>query len=198
MHTTLYRLYNADDELIYVGVAGNPGRRFEQHRGDKPWWGEVVRIEVEHFATREAALEAERVTIASEHPPYNVIHKPKLTVVAKRLVWTCQGCGDAIGNGEGGLHVIHEDVHRHREWSRSREGGGFEPIDLSNFVPAAPWLVFHDECASDPRSVYFIDVERIRTFEDVIYWTAHLLESKSWLPFTDWHRLLYSLQTEAE
>ncbi len=30
--TTLYRLYNADGGLLYVGIAGNPGRR------STIWW----------------------------------------------------------------------------------------------------------------------------------------------------------------
>jgi len=59
MTTTLYRFYDVDDALLYIGVAGNPGRRFEQHASHKEWWTDVVRVELEHFATREEAAGAE-------------------------------------------------------------------------------------------------------------------------------------------
>lgn len=70
--TSLYRLYDASDVLLYVGIAGNPGRRFEQHRGEKPWWGEVARIMLEHFPSREAALAAESKAIKADRPRYNI------------------------------------------------------------------------------------------------------------------------------
>jgi predicted GIY-YIG superfamily endonuclease len=70
--TTLYRFYASDGTLLYIGVAGNPGRRFEQHRGEKPWWGDVARVRLEHLESREAALEAESKAIKAEHPRYNI------------------------------------------------------------------------------------------------------------------------------
>lgn len=72
--TTLYRLFNADDQLLYVGIAGNPGRRWEQHRGDKLWWGDVARTTLEHFDTREEAERAEITAIKTEHPLRNIVH----------------------------------------------------------------------------------------------------------------------------
>jgi hypothetical protein len=40
--TTLYRFYDASGRLLYVGIAGNPGRRFAQHGRDKSWWSQVA------------------------------------------------------------------------------------------------------------------------------------------------------------
>jgi predicted GIY-YIG superfamily endonuclease len=71
--TTLYRLFSDDGALLYVGIAGNPGRRFEQHRKDKPWWGQVAEIKLEHFQTRTAALTAETAAIKAERPRHNVV-----------------------------------------------------------------------------------------------------------------------------
>lgn len=70
--TTLYRLYGSTGCLLYVGVAGNPGRRFEQHRSEKPWWGEVSETRLEHFPSRPLALAAELRAIHTEAPIYNV------------------------------------------------------------------------------------------------------------------------------
>jgi hypothetical protein len=71
--TTLYRLYDQHEALLYVGVAGNPGRRFEQHAGAKPWWGEVTRADLTHYPDREQALLAERTSIATENPRHNIV-----------------------------------------------------------------------------------------------------------------------------
>lgn len=70
--TSLYRLSDVAGRLLYVGIAGNPGRRFEQHAGDKPWWGDVSSITLEHFTTREAALAAETRAIKTERPRHNI------------------------------------------------------------------------------------------------------------------------------
>ncbi len=74
--TTLYRLFSAEEDLIYVGIAGNPGRRFEQHAEDKPWWSAVATIRLEHFDTRDAARAAERHAIATELPYRNKADVP--------------------------------------------------------------------------------------------------------------------------
>lgn len=72
-HTSLYRLFAEDGALLYVGIAGNPGRRFEQHRSDKPWWGHVALTTVEHYRSRESAMVAELAAIRSEHPRHNIM-----------------------------------------------------------------------------------------------------------------------------
>jgi predicted GIY-YIG superfamily endonuclease len=70
----LYRFYDASDVLLYVGITVDPGARFKKHGGDKPWWSEVDRISIDHFATRQEALAAERKAIKEEQPLHNVIH----------------------------------------------------------------------------------------------------------------------------
>lgn len=72
--TTLYRFFGDRRVLLYVGVGGNPGRRFNQHAKDKLWWPNVVTTTMEHFGTRQEALDAETAAIRSEFPLYNVVH----------------------------------------------------------------------------------------------------------------------------
>lgn len=74
--TTLYRLFAQGGTLLYIGIGGNPGRRFEQHAADKPWWSEVSRVTVEHFPDRPDALAAELNAIRKESPKYNVEGQP--------------------------------------------------------------------------------------------------------------------------
>jgi predicted GIY-YIG superfamily endonuclease len=79
--TSLYLLFNADKDVIYIGVTSLSMHRLAQHAADKPWWQEVVWSRFFHFDTRKEALEAERRAIKSFRPCYNTIHmkdpKPK-------------------------------------------------------------------------------------------------------------------------
>ena len=69
----LYRCYDANDALLYVGLTSNPKQRFNSHEKGKSWWEDIVRIEVEHFDTRAACAAAERRAIKQESPLYNLI-----------------------------------------------------------------------------------------------------------------------------
>lgn len=70
----LYRFFDADDVLLYVGLTTNPPERLKKHRGEKPWWPEIAQMHVEYHPTVAALKEAERNVIATEKPRYNVQH----------------------------------------------------------------------------------------------------------------------------
>jgi DNA-binding transcriptional regulator YhcF (GntR family)/predicted GIY-YIG superfamily endonuclease len=70
--TALYRLFDSDGNLLYVGITNNPEYRFGQHRRTKPWWPQVDHNEIRWFDSLEEAAEAEKVTIAAEQPTHNV------------------------------------------------------------------------------------------------------------------------------
>jgi predicted GIY-YIG superfamily endonuclease len=70
----LYRAFNAQGQLLYVGITMNPGNRFAQHSDEKPWWTDVADIRVEHFGSRDRVLAAEREAIKTEQPLFNVMH----------------------------------------------------------------------------------------------------------------------------
>jgi len=65
-------MFDKNGGQLYNGIGGNPGRRFEQHRGEKPWWGDVDNIKLEHFSKREEAAAAELRSIQEENPKYNI------------------------------------------------------------------------------------------------------------------------------
>lgn len=69
---TLYRFFNANDELLYVGVTMNPPQRFRTHALLKEWWDEVDRIDLERHETRADVLAAEEAAIRTERPLHNV------------------------------------------------------------------------------------------------------------------------------
>lgn len=69
--TALYRLFDAADQLLYVGISTQPETRWTQHAADKPWWPLVQHRKVEWHPDREAAETAERAAISTEEPLYN-------------------------------------------------------------------------------------------------------------------------------
>lgn len=73
--TALYRFFNADEELLYVGVADDPEERWKAHR-TRTWWPQVVRKSVEWFPCRSDALTAELIAIRTEGPIHNDAGKP--------------------------------------------------------------------------------------------------------------------------
>jgi predicted GIY-YIG superfamily endonuclease len=92
--TSLYRLHDAKGGLLYVGIAGNPGRRFQEHAGTKPWWEQVSWVHVEHYPTRTEAEAAETKAIKTERPKYNVAQVteplsglPRISTVFSGLVY---------------------------------------------------------------------------------------------------------------
>lgn len=71
MSATLYRFFDDDDNLLYVGCSLTWPTRFAAHQREKEWWGEVVRVTLDHFPTRAIAAEAEVAAIELEGPRYN-------------------------------------------------------------------------------------------------------------------------------
>lgn len=167
--TTLYRFYNSADELLYIGIAGNPGRRFSEHAKTKPWWPQVARSTMEHHSSRGAALAAEERAIRTERPLHNVVHNraprhAELLTSTHDCRWACTGCGSEIQDGDG-----HIEVER-------------EP----NEHGVRMWRAWHTSCDPDLEGCqYWIAVERIRTKADLNGWTVHL-EAKVWVQRTNW------------
>lgn len=67
----IYRLFDANHHLLYVGISNNPMYRFEQHAADKEWWREVSYYRAEWLEDRVLALTAETDAIWLEQPKYN-------------------------------------------------------------------------------------------------------------------------------
>ncbi|MFH8867145.1 GIY-YIG nuclease family protein [Streptomyces griseus] len=77
--TALYRLYNAEGKLLYIGISQNPDVRWGQHSTTKPWWGDVEERKVEWHETRPLAAAAEVASIEAEQPLWNSNHATRPT-----------------------------------------------------------------------------------------------------------------------
>jgi len=72
----LYRWFNTNDELLYVGITKNAYNRHKQHIAEKEWcvFEELKHTTYEYFESRELLNEAEKLAIVNEKPKYNVTH----------------------------------------------------------------------------------------------------------------------------
>jgi hypothetical protein len=67
----VYRLYDADGALLYIGSAYDPAHRSLDHRGTE-WWPRVARRKDEWHPGRSEAYIAETAAIWRERPEANV------------------------------------------------------------------------------------------------------------------------------
>ena len=160
-NTDLYRYFDAEGRLLYVGISFSAIARASQHRSGKGWWVQVANMTVEHLSTREEATEAERVAILTERPIHNIAGRvaPRKNIDA----WECQGCGRPMGR---------------------RAGQGFV-----QFVDDA-WQAVCSRCDEAHDAVTcWIDASRIVNADDVAAFTDHLC-GKSWFDQHSWLRCL--------
>lgn len=68
----VYRLFDAADRLLYVGISNQIGLRLAQHEKDKSWWDNTARITVQRCPDRTTALAIETDAIRNENPLHNV------------------------------------------------------------------------------------------------------------------------------
>lgn len=100
--TTLYRLFDAAGDLLYVGISTRPMQRVREHSKGQTWWTEVASQTFEHFPTRPEAATAELAAIRTENPRYNVAGAKVSPMQAqrerswKRLLTLKPSCADLV------------------------------------------------------------------------------------------------------
>lgn len=74
--TALYRLYDAEGQLLYVGISWQPDERLRDHRlGARKEWTRLVALRtLAWFDSRSEAEAAEFVAIKRERPLHNGTH----------------------------------------------------------------------------------------------------------------------------
>lgn len=70
--TALYRHFDANDRLLYVGISLSAVQRLAQHRNGAHWFKKIVSVTIEWFPSREAAIGAEAAAIQLEKPMHNI------------------------------------------------------------------------------------------------------------------------------
>lgn len=76
MKQTLYRFYNEEGHLLYVGITKFFEPRLKQHYKNADWFFETASVKLEHFQTRQQVEKAESQAIKHEKPIYNIAKNP--------------------------------------------------------------------------------------------------------------------------
>lgn len=74
--TAVYRLSDADGQLLYVGIARNPLGRWSSHADQHGWWPNVASFEVIWYSTRKEAADEERRALREDEPLHNLHDTP--------------------------------------------------------------------------------------------------------------------------
>jgi len=83
--TTLYRYYDDQDRLLYVGITDNLFTRTASHIEASSWMDFAARSTIERYPTRKEAERVEREAIKAEEPLFNSLHNAT-PEAQKRLV----------------------------------------------------------------------------------------------------------------
>lgn len=207
--TDLYRYWDMDDRLLYVGISFHAAVRASEHRRSQGWWADVDRMTVERHPDRESARAAELEAIRNEHPLHNIADKPAISPVD--LTWSCEICDKPILGLAGYLELPRTESNRYiremREWREDYSHlnddcvdptATFAVIDMHaafNKPKLEHWWAIHQRC--DPNidaTGYHLTIDRISTMTDAMDWTCHL-NGKRWLHQTDWFRLMKQVVT---
>lgn len=194
----LYRFFDIDEVLLYVGITNNPARRWAKHEKDKSWWLEVTDIQLEHFNSREEVEKAEIEAIKNEKPLYNIKHSLGVgSFGPKPRVCSCGSTAVVVYVHTGEAMKFHMD---YAEWEKKFElvgpdgqvmGHAYSLADADDMPNPAEWQCVCDSCYPENESaLYQFDIPV--TWEAWINWTAHLM-GKNWLDDTNWKYLLDSL-----
>lgn len=72
--TCLYKHWNANDELLYIGISLSAVRRLKSHLHRSEWFNQIATVTIQRLPTRRVALKEEARQIKICRPPYNTTH----------------------------------------------------------------------------------------------------------------------------
>jgi predicted GIY-YIG superfamily endonuclease len=88
MKQFLYRHFNKDGILLYVGISVSVPRRIREHKDNSHWFEQIANITIETFQTREEVIQKEKEAIAKENPLWN-IQRPNISGEIKKQEVFC-------------------------------------------------------------------------------------------------------------
>jgi predicted GIY-YIG superfamily endonuclease len=150
--TSLYRLFDQDDALLYIGVARRFGTRWHQHAQSKYWWPQVRHQTLEWHPSREAAEAAERAAVKAERPKYNIIFNadagPRQAMPVSRFLVAARAAAAAAERG----HLI-EDLLSPAKAAAflAISEDGLARLDLERKGPVCHWV--EGEARYDPADL---------------------------------------------
>jgi predicted GIY-YIG superfamily endonuclease len=108
MNAQVYRCFNKEGDLLYVGCSSNVAARLADHKRISVWYEVLARVEISDPMPRERALEAEKRAIIQEGPRFNAVRGNDLTKTPWN--WKSKGLtGYQIPNDDDVIEANSED-----------------------------------------------------------------------------------------
>ncbi len=76
----LYRHFDSDGALLYVGISKSNGVRQQEHARSSLWAAQIARVETQDFSCLADAAAAECIAIINEKPLFNIETRRVLSV----------------------------------------------------------------------------------------------------------------------
>jgi predicted GIY-YIG superfamily endonuclease len=105
--TDLYRHFDADGTLLYVGISLSAIARLKQHKNAAGWRGKIAQVTIETLPSREAALDAESAAIKTERPLWNKHHATRTENDVERIAAALATHPAKLTRGERRLLAAH-------------------------------------------------------------------------------------------
>ena len=113
MASQIYRHFDSEGNLLYIGVSLSALNRLQTHRDKADWRHDITKVVIKKFPDRESALKAEKLAIQKEHPRFNrtwnVARKKTTKVNCMALLQM------AIENCAGNLSVLARRIGTSRQ-----------------------------------------------------------------------------------
>lgn len=80
----LYRHYDSEGKLLYIGISTNITARIAAHRSNSHWFDQVSIIKIENFSCLKELRFAEKKAVEQEEPFYNTVYNTNNKVFKER------------------------------------------------------------------------------------------------------------------
>ena len=127
MKTNLYRHFDENGALLYVGISLSAVQRLIQHE-KSDWFDEISNVTIESFATRELALLAEKEAIKKELP----IHNKMFSETYKKPIYQIKKNQDYQGHKKTKSNRLVSLIEFSKELNRLKFDGGLIALTESN------------------------------------------------------------------
>jgi len=102
----LYRHFDKDGRLLYVGISLHAILRLTQHRADSHWFDDIATTTIKKFKSKDDAIRAEVRAIRHEKPLYNISRAKRPDASYRRRITTV----NKLRDGEAAVRQALKDV----------------------------------------------------------------------------------------
>jgi predicted GIY-YIG superfamily endonuclease len=112
--TYLYRVYDNEQKLIYVGISLSFFSRLQQHKKNSVWFDRMSTVTLTQYTAREEALFAEATAINTENPQMNIMRprSKELELAQKVLADRSRNDRKAWAHPDASRDYLYEKVVR--------------------------------------------------------------------------------------